>query len=139
MKARKIKNGYLIRFFRGEELVSSLKNFSIQNDVRAGTFTVIGATTKIELGFYSLGHKEYSWKLFEGEFEVTGAGGNIGMFQEEVVIHLHATIADINFNAYGGHVRSMVVGATCEVVITIFDEMIERKFDEDIGLNLWNI
>ncbi len=137
MQTRKTESGYLIKFSTGEELVSCLVQFCTNNHIVAGSFTAIGATTKVSLGFYSLHKKEYHWKEFLGEFEITGGVGNIAVFEEKPVIHMHTTIADEEFNAFGGHVKSLVVGATCEVVLTTYAEPLERKFDEKVGLNLW--
>ena len=139
MQVRKNEYGYIVRFEAGEEMIALLKKFCKENDFRAAAFTAIGATTKIELGFYELSSKRYHWKEFSGEYEVTGGVGNISIFENDIVIHMHTSIADITYRAYGGHVRSLVVGATLEVVLTRFGDAIERKSDEKIGLNLWSI
>ena len=38
--------------------------------------------------------------------------------------------------AFGGHLKSAVVGATAEVFITVLSGKIDRTFDEQTGLNL---
>jgi predicted DNA-binding protein with PD1-like motif len=139
MKIRENADAVLIRFERGDELISGLIDlFSLDNS-KSGTFTVIGATTSIELGFYTLEKKEYHWREFIGEFEVTGGVGNISYFEGKPVVHLHSTIADAEFNAFGGHVRKLVVGATCEVTIRFHENTLEREFIPEIGLNLWKL
>ena len=139
MKTRKTESGYLLKLSTGEELVSELSQFCLENAIFAGSFTVIGATTQIDLGFYSLTKKEYSWREFSGEFEITGGVGNITIFEQKPVIHMHTAISDEAFNAYGGHVKSLVVGATCEVVLVVYTKTMERKFDAEVGLNLWGL
>ncbi len=139
MRTRKTENGYLLKLSTGEELVAGLIEFCISNHIVAGSFTAIGATTKTMLGFYSLEKKEYHWKEFSGEFEITGGVGNISFFEGKPVIHMHTSIADEVFNAFGGHVKSLVVGATCEVVLTTYAEPLERKLDAQVGLNLWGL
>ena len=139
MQTRKIESGYLMKFSTGEEIVSGLVKFCIDSRIVCGSFTAIGATTKVTLGFYSLAKKEYHWKEFFGEFEITGGVGNIAMFEEKPMVHMHTSIADAAFNAFGGHVKSLVVGATCEVVLTIYAEKLERKADVGVGLNLWGL
>ena len=139
MKVLQEKNGMLLRLERGEELISKLISLFLEGKQKTGSFTVIGATTDTELGFYSLEKKVYHWKSFAGEYEITGGVGNISFFEGKPVVHLHTTIADAEFNAYGGHVRKLVVGATCEVSLVFHDKVLEREGVEEIGLNLWKL
>lgn len=44
---------------------------------------------------------------------------------------------DENGNAIGGHLNSATVSATCEMIITVIDGTVDRYFDEEIGLNLF--
>ena len=138
MKRRVHDGGALLRYERGEELVSCLAAFAREVG-RTGSFTVIGATSEIELGFYHLDRKEYEWKVFSGEFEVTGGVGNIAFHGEDPIVHLHTTIADNRFAAFGGHVRRLIVGATCEVSLSFHPDKLERAMDDGIGLKLWEL
>lgn len=133
------KNGVLIRLEMGEELISRLIEIFSQEKGMTGSFSVIGATTEIELGFYSLTKKEYHWQTFTGEYEITGGIGNVSYFEDTPVVHLHTTIADDAFNAFGGHVRKLVVGATCEISLVFHEHLLEREAVPEIGLNLWKL
>jgi len=42
-------------------------------------------------------------------------------------------------NALGGHLKSGIVAATCEIFLTASDMKINRKPNEDIGLNQYNL
>ncbi len=139
MKSLKNEHSLIIRFERGEELISGMQKLFPEESYKSGSFTVIGATTNIELGFYSLDTKQYHWRSFVGEYEVTGGVGNIAYFEGKPVVHLHTTIADADFTAFGGHVRKFIVGATCEVTLVFHENTLEREFVSEIGLNLWKL
>ena len=139
MKAKKVDFGHILRIEKGEELIATLIAYCKENNIFFGSFALIGATTDIELGFFSLNDKKYHWKNFLGEFEITGGTGNITILEDEPMIHLHATLADENYQTFGGHVKHLIVGATCEVTLWVSGEKIERKLDEEVGLNLWEL
>ncbi|MEO0142947.1 MAG: PPC domain-containing DNA-binding protein, partial [candidate division WOR-3 bacterium] len=81
----------------------------------------------------------YIKKQFKGEYEFTSFLGNISYFEEEPVIHIHVTITDKRFNAYGGHLFFGYVPATLEIIIFPFDKKLLREKDTDTGLNLLKI
>ena len=39
--------------------------------------------------------------------------------------------------AFGGHLNSAVVSATCVMVITVIDGKVDRVYDEETGLNVF--
>ena len=133
----KTPQGYLLRFMKGDEVMGTLSTFCKDNDIRAAQISAIGALTHAELGFYDLTEKQYFWKTFEGDFELVSASGNVSVFEGETVLHVHVVISDRAYKPYGGHLRKGVVGATCEMILTPHEAALERKFDENIGLNLW--
>ena len=45
--------------------------------------------------------------------------------------------ADGNNNVVGGHLNKATVSATCEMFIHVIDGEVNRKFSDEIGLNLF--
>ena len=126
----------ILRFDRGEELMSGLINFAKSSDLPAGTFTGLGACDFVELSYYDLGAREYVKKEFKEDLEITNVTGNISWQGENPAVHMHGTFSKKNFSAIGGHVSKMLVSGTCEVHLQKIAEIIVRGHDEETGLNL---
>lgn len=139
MHVRKIANGYLVRFDRGEEILAGLERFARENDVRGADVRAIGSITDPEIGYYDLPRKVYDWRTVSGNFEILSLLGNVSWFQDGPIVHLHIAIGGRDFAAQGGHLKSGRAGATCECVVWTFDEALDRAFNEETGLNLWKL
>ena len=46
--------------------------------------------------------------------------------------------ADAEGKVFGGHLNSATVSATCEMVIELIDGRVDRKFSDEVGLNLFS-
>jgi len=55
---------------------------------------------------------------------------------KEVYLHLHITVSNHDLQVYGGHLNSVVISATCEMIIDVIEGEVDRAFSEEIGLNL---
>ncbi len=69
--------------------------------------------------------------------EITSLMGNISTQERDVYLHLHATLAGSSHQVVGGHLNSAVISATGEIVIDVIDGNVDRKFSQEIGLNLF--
>jgi predicted DNA-binding protein with PD1-like motif len=136
MKYRKTDNGYIIRLYKGEEAMSSLKQFCADNNIQSGVFHAIGAALSVEMGMHQLDKKEYLFKKFDEPLEIVGITGNIALFQDEAYLHAHGVFSDREMKTVGGHIKEVIVGATCEVYLTDYGVSVLRELDEEIGLNL---
>ena len=56
---------------------------------------------------------------------------------DEFYTHIHMSAANDKGETFGGHLNRAIVSATCEMIITVIDGRVDRKFDENIGLNLF--
>jgi uncharacterized protein len=139
MKSQRTKNGYLIKVDPSEDIVTKLLSFAREQNIRGASFTMIGAVSRVELGYYVLAEKKYYWKVFEGTIEIVSGTGNIAWMGSEPVIHLHGVFSGTDFATFGGHVRSATVSAACEIVLHLHEEGIVRAGDEYTGLNLWKL
>jgi predicted DNA-binding protein with PD1-like motif len=125
----------LIRFDREEEVLSSLRTCAKTDSIR-GTFTIIGAAKEVVFSYYDLEKKVYIDKTISEDVEVLGIIGNIAEMDGQIIIHAHGMVADKAYAVTGGHVKRLVVSATCEVALTTLPGSIGRAYDETTGLNL---
>ncbi|MFH1399062.1 MAG: PPC domain-containing DNA-binding protein [Candidatus Woesearchaeota archaeon] len=136
MQYQKFNDHFIIRIDKGEEIVETLTKFCKQHSVKLGKITGVGATNKIKIGLFETAPKKYHASELTGDFEICSLTGNISTMDKEPYLHLHCTIADKNHNSFGGHLTSAYVSATFEVILEKIDGEIDRKFSEEIGLNL---
>lgn len=137
MEYRRFGDKYVVRLEKGEEIVKSLQAFCKENDIRLGRVTAIGATNRVTIGLLETKSKKYISKELTGDMEITSLAGNISRMDGDVYLHLHITVCDEENKAYGGHLNSAVISATCEMIIDVIDGDVDRKFDEETGLNLF--
>lgn len=138
MTHKQFDNKYIIRADKGEELISVLKDFCREKEIKLGTISGLGAADKITLGLFKIKEKKYFPREFSGDYELASVLGNISQMNGEVYLHLHAVISDANCQAFGGHLSSAVISGTFEGVIEKIDGLVDRKFNEEVGLNLYD-
>lgn len=137
MKYLKKENKYIVRIDKDEEVIEQIKKLAIENNIKAGSITGIGATDKVKVGLFNTSTKEYLSKELVGAFEITSLVGNISRMNNEVYLHLHINVSDENLNVYGGHLNHCYISATCELIIEEINIDVDREFNEEIGLNLY--
>lgn len=132
---------YTLRFAKGELVVEQLTKFIQDNDVHGGWIVGLGGLMWAELGFYDLDAQEYSWKKFDELLELTNVTGNIAWQDGKPVLHLHATVSDASFHAYGGHLKEAEAAGTVEIFIHrwLNKDGLKRTKDQDTGLNLLDL
>ena len=138
MDYRKFKNQYVIRLDRGEEIVESVKKIADKENIKLAYLTGIGAVGKVTAGVFDTKEKVFKGHTWEGDLEVVSIGGNINTMNGETYVHFHISAADEQGNVFGGHLQEAVISGTGELVLTEIDGTVDRKFDEEIGLNLFD-
>jgi len=136
MQFKKYKGYYVIKLKKDDEIVDRLTNFAKKTEIKGAFLYGLGVGENLTLGYFDAHKKSYIKKQFKGEYEFTSFLGNISYFEKQPVIHIHVTITDKKFNAYGGHLFSGYVPATLEIVVLPLGRVLERKRDIQTGLNL---
>ena len=126
----------ILRFDSGEKVIKGLSAYCTDNKITAGHFTGLGACQSIILSYYDLENKQYLDEAFSEDMEIVSLTGNVAIMAKKPAIHCHGIFADDNYQTSGGHVKELLVSATCEIHLTILDGILERSYDQKTGLNL---
>ena len=137
MQYRKFENKFFIRIDKGEEIMSTLENFCKEKNIKLAEVKALGAVDDFEVGLFDVVEKKYHKNNFKFPAEITSLWGTVTTQNGQVYLHIHMSAGDSKGNVFGGHLTRAVVSATCEMIVEISDGIVERKFNDDVGLNLF--
>ncbi|MBQ4073340.1 MAG: DNA-binding protein [Clostridia bacterium] len=128
-------NVAIVRMQKGEEVISSLLALIDKLDIKSGRVSGIGATDNVTIGVFNANTKEYTKNCVREDMEILSLSGNLSRMNGKPYAHIHGSFASLD-RVYGGHVNEIYISATAELIIDIFDIIVEREFDKETGLNL---
>ncbi len=129
-------DGVLVVLNEGEKIMESLLKVVKEKKIRSGFVHGIGAGKDFTIGYYDLEKKEYVKKVFPEEYEITSLMGNVGVMDDEPILHLHITLSGTDFRAIGGHLFEGTITGTLEVFIFRDAGRIVRKMHPERNLAL---
>ena len=138
MRSKVFEGAVAVRLDIGDEIVECLKYVCEKHGIKSGAIMGIGATDNANLGVYDIERKSYEGKTVDEFCEIANLSGNVSSMNGEVYLHLHVTLGGKSGRIYAGHLQSAVISATAEIFILPFDEAIDRKRDEEHGLNIFD-
>lgn len=128
---------YFLRLNRGEHLRECLEQFAQESKLEGAWLNGLGGATKVELGFYNLDTQAYQWRIIEETLEIVSLQGNLALDEQGApFFHLHGVVANSQYQTFGGHVKDLVVGATCELFVHRAYKPLRRSHDDATGLPL---
>ncbi len=137
MEYKRFENTIVLRMDRGEEILSTLKEVALKENIKLASISALGACDHFVAGVYSVPEQKYYKNEFNGVYEITALVGNINTMNGEYYSHLHITCADGNGRCFGGHLNEARISATCEMIVNIIDGNVDRIHDDNTGLNLF--
>ena len=138
MEYRRFGNTIYLRLDPKEEILEEIGKVAKKENIRLAQVTGLGAINDFTAGVYNTVTKEYHSIQFQGAFEIVSLTGTVTRKDGDVYLHLHIAAGDEEGLVHGGHLNRAIISATCQMVITILDGTVDRKFDPDIGLNLFD-
>ncbi len=137
MDYRRFGDTVLVRMDKGEEILEQMQKVAEQENIRLAEVSALGAINDFTVGVFKTDEKKYYSNHFEGAFEITSLTGTISTMDGEYYAHLHMSAGNDKGEVFGGHLNRAIISATCEMVIRVIDGSIDRRFSEEVGLNLF--
>ncbi len=137
MDYRRFGDTILVRIDKGEELLEEVKKVALAENVKLAEVSALGAINDLTVGVFNTLEKKYYANHFEGPYEITSLTGTISTMNGEYYAHLHMSAGNDKGEVFGGHLNRAVISATCEMVIRVIDGTVDRRFSEEVGLNLF--
>lgn len=138
LKKHNVKNTYLLRLDKGDDLLKTLTEIVKENEIKLATISGLGAVSEVVFGYYDQKEWEYNFIEKKGQFEILSLNANVSIKDGEPMVHAHIMLADDNGNAFGGHLAEGTKVFASEIEIQELDNPDKvRKYDQDTGLTLW--
>ncbi len=138
MEYRRFGDTLVVRLDPGEEIVEQLLAVAAQEKIHLAEINGLGAVREFTAGVFRLAEKQFQGNEFRGEFEIVSLTGTLTEQDGKPYAHLHMSAGDREGRVFGGHLSRAVISATGEVVVRVLDGRVGRRFDQEIGLNLFD-
>ena len=137
MEYRKFQNKIIVRMDKGEEILEKVREVAEKEKIKLADISALGAVREFTVGDFDTEAKEYHANEFKGSFEIVSLTGTINTMNDEFYCHLHMSAGNEKGQVFGGHLNRAIISATCEMIITLIDGRVDRRFEEEVGLNLF--
>lgn len=139
MEYRRFGNTIVARIDQGEDVLEKMKRIAMLEDVKLASVSALGTFSSMTVGIYDLEKRQFMGNDFEGMFEIVSFTGTINTMDGKYYSHIHCGGSRRGrAMCTGGHLSRGIIGATCEMVITVIDGVVDRVKDEETGLNIFN-
>ncbi|MGI5855887.1 MAG: PPC domain-containing DNA-binding protein [Candidatus Merdivicinus sp.] len=137
MEYRKFGKTIVVRMNKGEEILEQLRVLAERETIRLASVSALGAVRDFTVGVFRTAEKQYEANHFTGDFEIVSLTGTINTMGGGFYSHLHMSAGNEEGQVFGGHLNRAVVSATCEMILQLIDGRVDRCFDPETGLNLF--
>lgn len=130
----------VLRVDRGEEVMAAITALCEKENILLASISGLGAADRLVMGLYDIEKQQFSETVLEQPLEITSLIGSVTEMDGKPYLHVHVNAADAEGRAYGGHLKSVRISGTAEIVLTVIEGHVGRKKDDitDTGLNLFS-
>lgn len=136
--AKKVENNYIVSIKDKSSIVQALNDFVLNQNIKSGQVTGIGAVSEATLRFFDFSTKDYVDKKFDEQMEVTNISGNVSVLDEKPLLHLHITLGRQDYSAIAGHLQDAKIRGAGEFFFYPFETTVYKTKNEEVGINLYN-
>lgn len=141
MRAKQVYENDGLRTFvvvmaKEDEAFGQLTAFAREHRVTAAGLTAVGAAKAVTLGYFDPEISDYRSTEFTEQMEVLSLIGDIALKDGEPAVHAHVTLGRKDSSTIGGHLQSLTVWPTLEVVVTETPAHLAKSIDPETGLAL---
>lgn len=128
---------YVLVFETGDEVITVLERFALENKLKGSSFTAIGALSDVRVGWLDWKTKRYETAAdLQEQVEVLSLIGDVALSEGKPVVHAHIVIGKRDGTAHGGHLLRAHVRPTLELVLIEWPKHLCKQFDPDSRLAL---
>jgi uncharacterized protein len=128
---------YVLIFSTGDEIAAGLKKFASDQTMHGSSFKAIGALSSVKLGWFNWETKKYQVAVaLDEQVELLSMIGDIAMKDGKPEVHAHVVIGKSDGTAHGGHLLEATVRPTCEVILTVSPQHLQKQLDPESGIAL---
>lgn len=139
MKVAQAGRELIIRLEPGDDILAAVAAACRQHHITNAEITGLGSAEAVTLAHYRRDTKKFTHRTFAGIYEIASLVGNVALIDGQTAAHCHVVISGPDMAAHAGHLAAGVCSATVELVVRPLDGRYEKRHDEIIGLNLWQL
>ena len=136
---KQLGDKFILSIDNREEITAALAAFCKEQGIRLGIVAGIGAVNEATLRFYDPATKKYVDRTFSEQMEISSIVGNISTKDGELWLHLHVNLGRRDYSIVGGHLLTARINGACELIINKLNGEIGRRYDEETGLQLYDL
>ena len=122
---------------KGDEVLSSIKDFAARERILAAQITAIGALSDVVLRYFDWDAKDYRDIPVREQVEVASLNGDVARAPDgKPAIHIHLVVGKKDGSAMAGHLSQAHVRPTLEVIVAEQPSYLQKVHDPETGLAL---
>jgi len=124
------EGNFIVAKFVEGEIIQNLRNLAKQHNIKSAIIiNGIGMLENAVIGYFN--GKEYLKMKIEEPAELVSLQGNIGIHEDEPMIHAHVALACKDHAIKGGHLFEGKVKVVNEIVLYVLEKLQIKRVKKD--------